>query len=827
MEPSEKKKPLNPGTEDTARQPLPEPGGFYSGNTGFPGFSNPAEVGFSIPPHVLESLPFPVFVKNLNGTYLACNRHFCDMLGYTASDILGNTVTALFDAESAEIHIAADKELITTKNRIVYEASLSGPEIRYGLVKVIKSPLVDESGKFYAIIGLISEISSDDDLNTRTNESIADIEAFFRNVPSLNYFSDTQNDEGSARIQYSKEEYRDTENHISIILKALNAGLWEFNIDKNKLSWSEKCYEIFGLESEVDTPEQWITKVFPEDVERVQEMWSRITLKAGWFELEFRIVDGDNHRWIKKTGYYLKGRETGAGIVTGVMSDITDEKNFSEKLFNNQRFFKTIIEDQSELICRIKPDGSVSFINTAFAKYFGVSPDDYQKHLLAGIFPEKDFAKILKLLHCIKPPRHFVNYEQRIQREKSGTKILHWTIRAIYDKDDMAEEYQLVGRDVTEIEESREALRKSEEMFRLIAENSNDIISIHRLGGIVEYVSPSVKHILGYLHEDIIGSSGNDLVYEDDYQVLRQCSLDLQKSIEPVLITFRLRDNSGNLIWFESMIQRQYNNKGQATGKVIAVSRNIHSRRLVEEQQKLTEMQLKEANLTKDRFFSIIAHDLRSPFTSILGFTRLLNEEYDDFTDDERKAMVTQILNSTESTFQLLDNLLAWGKTQLGRTLYSPEYFLLETLIVESARQTLPQAQIKKISISISQVPDVTLFADLNMLRTVLRNLLSNAVKFSFPGGIVELMAFVENRQVKISVTDHGTGIPEETLSTLFSLTEQPNTTKGTANEKGTGLGLILCKEFAERNSGSISVETTEGIGSIFTLFLPIPENPS
>ncbi len=827
MEPSEMKKPVNPGTEHTGGHPLPEPGGFYSGNTGLPDFSKTEDADFSIPPHVLESLPFPVFVKNLNGTYLACNRHFCDMLGYDASDILGNNVTALFDAESAEIHLAADKKLISTKNRIVYEASLSGPEIRYGLVKVIKSPLVDESGRFYAIIGLISEISSDDDLNARTNESIADIEAFFRNAPSMNYFSDSHTGQETASGEPAGDETRDPENHISIILKALNAGLWEYNIDKSQLSWSEKCYDIFGLEKEVDTPDQWITKVFPEDVERVQEMWSRITLKAGWFELEFRIVDGKSYRWIKKTGYYLKGRETASGIVTGVMSDITDEKNFSEKLFNNQRFFKTIIEDQSELICRIKPDGSVSFINTAFAKYFGVSPDNCQKHLLAGIFPEKDFSRILKLLHCIRPPKHFVNYEQRIQLEKSRVKILHWTIRAIYDKDDTAEEYQLVGRDVTEIEESREALRKSEEMFRLIAENSNDIISIHRHGGIVEYVSPSVKHILGYHHEDIIGSRGNDLVYEDDHKILRQCFLDLQKSIEPMLITFRLRDSSDRLIWFESMIQRQYNNKGQATGKMIAVSRNIHSRRLVEEQQKLTEMQLKEANLTKDRFFSIIAHDLRSPFTSILGFTRLLNEEYDDFTDDERKGMVTQILNSTESTFQLLDNLLAWGKTQLGHTLYSPEYFSLETLIVESAKQTLPQAQIKKISISLSPVPAVSLFADLNMLRTVLRNLLSNAVKFSFPGGIVELMAFVENSQVRISVTDHGTGIPEETLSTLFSLTEQPNTTKGTANEKGTGLGLILCKEFAERNGGSISVETSEGIGSIFTLLLPIPGNPS
>ena len=366
------KKPVNPGSEHTGGQPMPEPGVFYSGNTGFPDFGSTENAGLCIPSHVLESLPFPVFVKNLNGTYLACNRHFCDMLGYSASDILGQTITALFDAESAEIHIAADRELISSKNRIVYEASLSGPEIRYGLVKVIKSPLVDESGRFYAIIGLISEISSDDDINTRTNESVADIEAFFRNVPSLSYFSDCQNIDENARIEHTRYEHRDPENHISIILKALNAGLWEFNIDKNRLSWSEKCYEIFGLEKEVDSPHQWLTKVFPEDLERVQEMWSRITLKAGWFELEFRIVAGKHYRWIKKTGYYLKGRETSSGIVTGVMSDITDEKNISEKLFHNQRFFKTIIEDQSELICRIKPDGSVSFIHTAFAKYFGV-----------------------------------------------------------------------------------------------------------------------------------------------------------------------------------------------------------------------------------------------------------------------------------------------------------------------------------------------------------------------------------------------------------------------------------------------------------------------
>jgi len=274
------------------------------------------------------------------------------------------------------------------------------------------------------------------------------------------------------------------------------------------------------------------------------------------------------------------------------------------------------------------------------------------------------------------------------------------------------------------------------------------------------------------------------------------------------------------------MVQRQFNNNGEATGKVIAVSRNIQRRKLVEEQQKLTEQQLKEANITKDKFFSIIAHDLRSPFTSILGFTRLLSDEYDDFSDEERKSMVKQIQNSTESTFQLLDNLLAWAKTQLGRTIYNPETFTLESLVNESVKQTTPQAQIKGITISCEKIEDISLYADQNMIRTVLRNLLSNAVKFSFPKENIELETNLLNHQLTISVTDHGTGIKPEVLDKLFSLTEQATTTKGTANEKGTGLGLILCKEFVERNGGNINVKSKVGKGSTFSFTLPVRTKP-
>ncbi|MHC1777900.1 MAG: PAS domain S-box protein [Lentimicrobium sp.] len=787
-----------------------------------PRFSAGQPDEFNIPAQFIESLPFPLFIKDLNGVYLACNRHFCNMLGFSSDQIIGKNINTLFDTESASIHLSADKQLIQSGIRVVYETSLSGPEIKYGLVRVIKSPLSDKEGKLYGIIGLISEINSGDGRSDQSDFQNSDIDTFFRMISGGHEEKEDLSTGINCIQSNANTGVLQSETRFNIILKALNAGIWDWEPANNKLFWSDKCFDIFGMEAGLEKPTQWMSRIHPEDITRVREMWSRITMQAGWFDLEFRIVIDGKPRWVKKSGYCLKGKNAGSDKVTGVMADVTNEKESSEKLFNSHHFFKAIIEDQSELICRISPDGSITFLNRAFARFFGIPAETFNKHLLAGVFPEKDYNKIRRLLHCIKPPKHFVNYEQRILRNEGNPSIVQWTIRAIYGKDDVPEEYQFVGRDVTEIEESREALKRSEEMFRLIAENSNDIISIHPENGLIEYVSPSVKHILGYNASELTGTMGKNLVFEEDLEILKSCSLSLRKSIDPVLITIRLKDRSGNLIWFESMIQRQYNNSDMPTGKVIAVSRNIQSRKIVEEQQKLTEQQLKEANLTKDKFFSIIAHDLRSPFTSILGFTRLLDEEYDDFTDEERKSMVKQIQNSTESTFQLLDNLLAWAKTQLGRTIFTPESFTLESLIFETIKQTTPQAEIKNIRISLGNIDDIILYADQNMVRTVLRNLLSNAIKFSFSGGTVELETKVAENNLTISVTDHGTGIPTETLGSLFSLTENVVSTKGTANEKGTGLGLILCREFIERNGGSVHAESEVGKGSTFRIILPL-----
>jgi signal transduction histidine kinase len=239
-------------------------------------------------------------------------------------------------------------------------------------------------------------------------------------------------------------------------------------------------------------------------------------------------------------------------------------------------------------------------------------------------------------------------------------------------------------------------------------------------------------------------------------------------------------------------------------------------------QERSFRIKLEEVNLTKDRFFSIIAHDLRSPFTSILGFSRLLNDEYDDFSDVDRKMMIKQILTSTESTFQLLDNLLTWAKTQSGKTSYNPEIFNIEPLITDILNQSLAQARIKGISIKAEMIENVTVYADINMIRTVLRNLLSNAIKFSFDGTIVTVKAKVVKDKLRVSVIDQGVGMDNITLRALFRLDEKVCSTKGTANEKGTGLGLILCKEFVEKNGGRITAESEQGVGSKFNFTIPL-----
>lgn len=252
--------------------------------------------------------------------------------------------------------------------------------------------------------------------------------------------------------------------------------------------------------------------------------------------------------------------------------------------------------------------------------------------------------------------------------------------------------------------------------------------------------------------------------------------------------------------------------------------RKAQERKLIQSERQLTEV-----NQTKDKFFSIISHDLKSPFGAIKGLVDLLQSGFDEMGDTEKKELIDEISRATNSTYMLLTNLLVWSQSQRNTIEFDPEKLNITSVCSDMVDFLIAAARKKNIVINCTILNDLYVFADRNMLTTIMRNLLSNAVKFTPHGGTVKIAGrkispkYGTNetrKMVEISVSDTGLGIKNENLKKLFRIDEKFKT-PGTNNELGTGLGLMICKEFVEKHGGTIRVESEEGVGSIFAFSLP------
>lgn len=247
----------------------------------------------------------------------------------------------------------------------------------------------------------------------------------------------------------------------------------------------------------------------------------------------------------------------------------------------------------------------------------------------------------------------------------------------------------------------------------------------------------------------------------------------------------------------------------------------IAERARIERRLHHVNQQLRESNISKDMLFSIIAHDLRAPFSALLGLSETVIHYIDDYSKEDLRDNMLKIHASSEAVYGLLENLLAWSRLQRGLLRYRPETIALAALADDLRALFLSQAEHKAVTLTHDIPEGVTVYADKSMLETILRNLLSNAIKFTGPGGSVTVSAIPRESVVEIAVIDTGVGVSDEDIPRLFRVDTQ-YTQVGTQGEHGTGLGLNLCRELVEHHQGTIWVDSRQGHGSAFRFTLPI-----
>ena len=337
---------------------------------------------------------------------------------------------------------------------------------------------------------------------------------------------------------------------------------------------------------------------------------------------------------------------------------------------------------------------------------------------------------------------------------------------------------------------------------------------------VYKYCNDTFADYLGIPKSKIINSTVYDIATKElaNKYNIADCELRDSLGYQKYESNVKFADGSLHNIIFDKACL--INDQNEFDG-IIGIMQDITKRKEAELSLKESEKKFRELNSTKDKLFSIIAHDLRSPFNGILGLSELLIENFKNSETTNSEKYLRFINSSAKNTLALLNNLLNWAKSQTGQISFNPQKIDLIQIIQEIIEIKNPQAKLKNITIHIIQSNEIEIYADKNMLMLILRNLISNAIKFTKPDGNINIALTSNENQIEITISDNGIGIPKEKLKTLFNTTSN-KTSLGTEYEKGSGLGLILCREFVEKHGGIIWVESEVGKGSDFKFKLPL-----
>ena len=507
-----------------------------------------------------------------------------------------------------------------------------------------------------------------------------------------------------------------------------------------------------------------------------------------------------------------------------LVNALVEKKKVEEALRESEYFFKE--SQRVAFTGSYKTDFIAGFWESSeiLDQIFGIDKD-YCRSITGWIqivYPEDQVMMNDYLINEVIAKHQPFDKEYRIIRQNDGeNRWVHGQGEVAFDADGNI--ISMIGtiQDITDRKLVEEAIRESEVRFRTLANSGQALIWTSGIDKKCNYFNKPWLDFTGRTIEQELGDGWTEGVHPDD----------LQRCFETYVIAFdrqvkfsmeyRVRHISGEYRWIQDDGMPRFNSEGEFIG-FIGHCLDITDRKQTEAVLKENETRLRELIATKDKFFSIISHDLKNPFNSILGLSNLLVEQIQEKNYEGIEEYAGIIQKSTSRVFDLLLNLLEWARSQTGRMEFSPEYVEMGTLINDIAELLNDSAKQKSITIFRELPRNILVFADKAMISTVLRNLITNAIKFTHQGGQVVISADKGPDELTVSIADNGIGIKRENIGRLFRIDEN-HTILGTQNEKGTGLGLILCKEFIEKHGGKIWVESQVGKGSKF--YFSIPRN--
>lgn len=569
--------------------------------------------------------------------------------------------------------------------------------------------------------------------------------------------------------------------------------------------------------------------------------------ERNYFLFRHRLKAGEvRHVEVYSTPVEVHGRV----LLHSVIFDI--EEKITTRYKANR--FQTAIEQSPTSVVITDLEGTIEYVNPKFTELTGYSSDEAIGKNPRILKSERTAPDVyVDMWKTIADGQVWTG--EFINKHKDGSHFWERATMAPLYQDDLHIGYIAIKENITErklnefkvselnheLEVNLEELNSAYEELNIINERlneSNEILKLEReqflslLNSISEpiYVADKNSYEILFANKAINDTVGRDITGEKCYNALQNnkypCSFCKHTEIfEQRKICY----------WehFNEALEKDYYIIDRAIKWLdgreahFQMSINISQLKEVEKELRIAKSsltkrseELAELNATKDKFFSIISHDLKNPFNAIMGLSGFLYNKIDKYDTATIKNYAFEINKASKNYYKLLQNLLEWANSQMNRVSFNPKSFNLYDLVDEVSDSLSSQSKEKGINICIRIPKETEIYADRNMLSTVIRNLLSNAIKFSYDKARIDVISKELSKQKAVSVIDYGVGIPDATQKKLFQISEKVST-PGTNKEKGTGLGLLLCKEFLEKHGGDMKVNSTEGKGSEFTFMLP------